>query len=75
MVQRYAHLSADHLAQWVTPLTAGVPVPAAIQLQRDNATNGETAESLTRLGAPGWDRTSNPCLRRAVLYPLSYGRL
>ena len=26
------------------------------------------------LGAPGWDRTSNPCLRRAVLYPLSYGR-
>ena len=41
MVQRYAHLSADHLAQWVTPLTAGVPVPAAIQLQRDNATNGE----------------------------------
>ena len=25
-------------------------------------------------GAPGWDRTSNPCLRRAVLYPLSYGR-
>ncbi|VXC56270.1 hypothetical protein BURKHO8Y_240082 [Burkholderia sp. 8Y] len=27
-----------------------------------------------RFGAPGWDRTSNPCLRRAVLYPLSYGR-
>ena len=26
------------------------------------------------IGAPGWDRTSNPCLRRAVLYPLSYGR-
>src|ERR1700744_5850822 len=26
-------------------------------------------------GAPGWDRTSNPCLRRAVLYPLSYGRI
>ena len=25
-------------------------------------------------GASGWDRTSNPCLRRAVLYPLSYGR-
>ncbi|WP_254600257.1 site-specific integrase [Burkholderia contaminans] len=42
MVQRYAHLSADHLAQWVTPLTAEpVPVPAAIQLQRDSATNGE----------------------------------
>ena len=29
---------------------------------------------LIFLGAPGWDRTSNPCLRRAVLYPLSYGR-
>ena len=44
MVQRYAHLSADHLAQWVTPLTAEpepVTVPAAIQLQRDNATKGE----------------------------------
>ncbi len=42
MVQRYAHLSADHLAQWVTPLTAEpVPEPAAIQLQRDSATNGE----------------------------------
>ena len=27
-----------------------------------------------RNGAPGWDRTSNPCLRRAVLYPLSYRR-
>jgi hypothetical protein len=27
------------------------------------------------IGAPGWDRTSNPCLRRAVLYPLSYRRI
>ena len=25
-------------------------------------------------GAPGRYRTCNPCLRRAVLYPLSYGR-
>lgn len=31
MVQRYAHLSADHLAQWVAPLTAEpAPMPAAI---------------------------------------------
>lgn len=31
MVQRYAHLSADHLAQWVTPLTtAPAPMLAAI---------------------------------------------
>src|ERR1700754_1391460 len=29
----------------------------------------------SQFGAPGWDRTSNPCLRRAVLYPLSYGRV
>lgn len=27
------------------------------------------------LGAPGWDRTSDPWLRRPVLYPLSYGRV
>jgi len=25
--------------------------------------------------APGWIRTSDFCLRRAALYPLSYGRL
>ena len=31
--------------------------------------------SISFFGAPGWDRTSNPCLRRAVLYPLSYGRI
>jgi hypothetical protein len=24
--------------------------------------------------APGWDRTSDPWLRRPILYPLSYGR-
>ncbi|KVD23341.1 integrase [Burkholderia ubonensis] len=31
MVQRYAHLSADHLAHWVAPLTAEpAPMPAAI---------------------------------------------
>jgi hypothetical protein len=35
----------------------------------------KTPEPLLILGAPGWDRTSNPCLRRAVLYPLSYGRI
>ncbi|CAN0617716.1 protein of unknown function [Burkholderia multivorans] len=36
MVQRYAHLSADHLPQWMTPMTAApTPVLAAISLQRD----------------------------------------
>jgi site-specific recombinase XerD len=29
MVQRYAHLSADHLAQWVQPMTV---MPAKPQL-------------------------------------------
>jgi hypothetical protein len=28
-----------------------------------------------RYGAPGGIRTPGPCLRRAVLYPLSYGRV
>lgn len=33
MVQRYAHLSADHLAHWVAPLTAEpAPVLAAMSL-------------------------------------------
>ncbi|CAM2162174.1 hypothetical protein BC2230_110040 [Burkholderia cepacia] len=31
MVLRYAHLSADHLAHWVTPVTAEpTPILAAI---------------------------------------------
>lgn len=28
-------------------------------------TPGGIAETLVRTGAPGWDRTSNPCLRRS----------
>jgi len=27
MVQRYAHLSADHLAKWVAPLTQAPDAP------------------------------------------------
>ena len=36
-----------------------------------------TAKCSKRLktGAPGWDRTSDPWLRRPILYPLSYGRV
>ncbi|MDW9225881.1 site-specific recombinase, phage integrase family domain protein [Burkholderia cepacia] len=33
MVLRYAHLSADHLAHWVTPVTAEpTPILAAMSL-------------------------------------------
>ena len=59
MMQRYARLSADHRRN------VGAVDPQA---------EWENAETLMEIGAPGWDRTSNPCLRRAVLYPLSYGR-
>ena len=33
-----------------------------------------SGKKKTKSGAPGRYRTCNPCLRRAVLYPLSYGR-
>ena len=41
---------------------------------RGSGGGGGKAGNPDGIGAPGWDRTSNPCLRRAVLYPLSYGR-
>jgi hypothetical protein len=44
-------------------------------VQEKKVAQQRNAKSLIKLGAPGWDRTSNPCLRRAVLYPLSYGRI
>ena len=31
--------------------------------------------TLSRYGAAGWDRTSDPWLRRPILYPLSYSRI
>lgn len=45
-----------------------------VSCNSDRAGTGKFAGTFVQLGAPGWDRTSNPCLRRAVLYPLSYGR-
>jgi hypothetical protein len=35
---------------------------------------GPAVADVDFIGAPGRYRTCNPCLRRAVLYPLSYGR-
>jgi hypothetical protein len=32
-------------------------------------------EVRAKAGAPGWSRTSDPRLRRPMLYPLSYGRV
>ncbi len=48
---------------------------AVVSLTSKPADAAEKAQEKQAVGAPGWDRTSNPCLRRAVLYPLSYGRL
>lgn len=49
MVQRYAHLSADHLAQWVAPLTE---VPAlklgAVALRRNRAKRWKPLWGLVR---------------------------
>jgi hypothetical protein len=42
---------------------------------RYNALGEDKGPGRVRSGASGWDRTSNPCLRRAVLYPLSYRRI
>jgi hypothetical protein len=38
---------------------------------RRRGTNGGETEN----GAAGWDRTSDPWLRRPILYPLSYSRV
>ncbi len=63
-----AHLSVDYLAPWAQALTA----PASTQLGRGvtvfegltgKAKQKGTAGTLEGVGAPGWDRTSNPCLR------------
>jgi hypothetical protein len=75
VAQRYAPLSAAHLAQWVQSLGGTVSKTTASCNERGGNETGEIVETLFRVGAPGWDRTSNPCLRRAVLYPLSYGRI
>jgi hypothetical protein len=55
-----------------SPAFPGRKNPATPYLARLFRISGDFRGKLD--GAPGWDRTSNPCLRRAVLYPLSYGR-
>jgi hypothetical protein len=72
MVQGYAYLLADHLAQWVQPMTAMPAKPQLVAIRGDAGT-GEFAGTLVRIGAPGWDRTSNPCLRRASPKPMVAG--
>ncbi|CAE6786694.1 hypothetical protein R69658_04320 [Paraburkholderia aspalathi] len=70
MVQGYAYLLADHLAQWVQPMTAMPAKPQLVAIRGDAGT-GEFAGTLVRIGAPGWDRTSNPCLRSFTCAPRS----
>ena len=55
-----------------TGVAAGLFTPGNYTGQEES--KEPTRQSIDLHGAPGWDRTSNPCLRRAVLYPLSYGR-
>ena len=51
MVQGYAYLLADHLAQWVQPMTAMPAKPQLVAIRGDAGT-GEFAGTLVRIGAP-----------------------
>ena len=75
MVQRYAHLSPDHMRAAVERLAprgresrtgtkTGTEGGGAAEIDRP----GE-AKSAESLGAPGRDRTCDPRLRRPMLYP------
>ena len=49
--------------------------PWRVEARMSCGATGQLAESPKIFGAPDWIRTSDPCLRRAVLYPLSYRRM
>ena len=52
-------------------VAAGQLIPAAIE----EVTKDFPPNSLNGKIAPGWARTSDPLLRRQMLYPLSYGSI
>src|SRR3954469_3236953 len=59
---------------------SAVLVAQRSQAALSSAATGTGAERYSALAsgkgnAPGWIRTSDFCLRRAALYPLSYGRV
>jgi hypothetical protein len=67
MVQRYAHLSPDHIKAAVERLAQTTSAGAT-------GTDGEgglraDAEVIEKIGAPGGIRTPDPRLRRPMLYP------
>jgi hypothetical protein len=81
MTLRYAHLSTAHQLAVVQLLDAPIggatgtkPVPeGGPRMDARTALTAEVIELSTKSpSAPGWNRTSDPLLRRQVLYPLSY---
>jgi hypothetical protein len=44
-------------------------------LSLENLLHKQFFTTPSRYGAAGWDRTSDPWLRRPILYPLSYSRI
>jgi integrase len=71
MVQRYAHLSPDHIRaaveRLVHPTSAGTTGTKTGTAGTDG--NRENAETPKKIGAPGGIRTPDPRLRRPMLYP------
>jgi integrase len=71
MVQRYAHLSPDHIRAAVERL-AQAPSASGTGTKTGTRETGEKqreAEVLEKFGAPGGIRTPDPRLRRPMLYP------
>ena len=69
MVQRYAHLSPDHIRAAVERL---VPSGNATGTKTGTDVTGETRQDVevpAKFGAPGGIRTPDPRLRRPMLYP------
>ncbi|KAG0189556.1 hypothetical protein DFQ28_003277 [Apophysomyces sp. BC1034] len=58
MVQRYAHLSADHLAQWATPLTV-VSTPRLAAMQK-RAEREKPLKPLSGLARPAGIEPATP---------------
>ena len=69
MVQRYAHLSADHLAQWVQSVSndgCNLAVVGRCKPERGCKISLATPRIT---GAAGRNRTHDPLVRSQVLYP------
>ena len=71
MVQRYAHLSPDHMRAAVERLAQATFGAATGTKTGTDGTGGnrQDVEVPEKLGAPGRSRTCDPRLRRPMLYP------